>query len=320
MIMAAVALLAIAGTAGAALAADTYPQRSIRLIIPYPPGGAGDIVGRLLSSRLGENVGQQIVIDNRGGGAQLIATEIAARAPADGYTLFLASATHGINPGLQKKLPYDTVRDFSSISLVASSPLVFVANPSLGVVNIRELVAAAKAQPGRIAYASSGPGTGGHLAVELLSWMAGISLTHVPYKGAAPALIDVIGGQVQIMCTSPLPAMPHVKSGKLRALAMTGARRARFAPEIPTVAEAGYAGYEASLWYALLAPAGTPRPIIARLHAETVKVVRSTGMTEQLLAQGAEPIAGSPQEFDAYLRTEIDRWTKLIARAHVRPD
>jgi tripartite-type tricarboxylate transporter receptor subunit TctC len=320
MIVAKAALLAVAGATGAALAADAYPQRSIRLIIPYPPGGAGDIVGRLLSSRLGENFGQQIVIDNRGGGAQLIATEIAARAPADGYTLFLASATHGINPGLQKKLPYDTVRDFSSISLVTSSPLVFVANPSLGAANIRELVAAAKAQPGRLAYASSGPGTGGHLAVELLSWMVGISLTHVPYKGAAPALIDVIGGQVQIMCTSPLPAMPHVKSGKLRALAMTGAKRARFAPEIPTVAEAGYAGYEASLWYALLAPAGTPRPIITRLHDETVKVVRSAGMTEQLLAQGAEPVAGSPQEFDTYLRTEIDRWTKLIARAHVKAD
>ena len=203
---------------------------------------------------------------------------------------------------------------------MASSPLVFVANPSLGVANIRELVAAAKAQPGRIAYASSGPGTGGHLAVELLSWMAGISLTHVPYKGAAPALIDVIGGQVQIMCTSPLPAMPHVKSGKLRALAMTGAKRARSAPEIPTVAEAGYAGYEASLWYALLAPAGTPRSTITCLHAETVKAVRFPGMTEQLLAQGAEPIASSPQEFDAYLRTEIDRWEKLIARAHIRPD
>lgn len=319
-ILTAAALAALLGSAGTAAGADAYPQHSIRLLIPYPPGGAGDIVGRLLSARLGENLGQQIVVDNRGGGAQLIATEIAAKAPADGYTLFLASATHSINPGLQKKLPYDTVRDFASISLVTGSPLVFVANQSIGVSNIRELVAAAKAQPGRIAYASSGPGTGGHLAVELLSWMAGISLTHIPYKGAGPALIDVISGQVQIMCTSPLPAMPHVKSGKLRALAMTSATRSRATPEIPTVAESGYAGYETSLWYALLAPARTPRAIINRLHAETVKVVKSPGMTEQLMAQGAAPIGSTPQEFDAYLRTEIDRWTKLIARANIKSE
>ena len=311
---------ALLGTTVHAAAADAYPQRAVRLIVPYPAGGAGDIVGRLLSSRLGETLGQQIVIDNRGGGAQLIATEIAAKAPADGYTLFLASATHSINPGLQKKLPYDTIRDFASITMVASSPLVFVANPSMGVASIQELVAAAKAQPGKINYASSGPGTGGHLAVELLSWMAGIKFTHVPYKGAAPALVDVIGGQVQFMCTSPLPAMPHVKSGKLRALAMTGAKRSQSAPDIPTVAEAGYKGYETTLWYALLAPAGTPRPIVSRLHDETVKVVKSPGMTEQLLAQGAEPVGNTPQELDAYIRTEIDRWTKLIARAQIRPD
>jgi tripartite-type tricarboxylate transporter receptor subunit TctC len=300
--------------------ADAYPQRSIRLIIPYPPAGAGDIVGRLLSSRLGEALGQQIVIDNRGGGAQIIATELAARAPADGYTVFLASATHSINPGLQKKLPYDSIRDFAPITLAVSSPLVFIANPAAGVGTIPELVAAAKAQPGRLNYASSGPGTGGHLAIELLSWMAGIRLTHVPYKGAGPALVDLIGGQVQVMCTSPLPAMPHVKSGKLRALAMTGSKRSRFAPELPTVAEAGFAGYEANLWYALLAPAGTPRAITGRLHAETVKVVKAPGMTEQLLAQGAEPVASSPQELEAYLRLEIDRWSKLIARAQIKAD
>jgi tripartite-type tricarboxylate transporter receptor subunit TctC len=318
-------LVAIAVVSGGSFcanagAADSYPQHAIRMLIPYPAGGAGDIVGRLLSPRLSENLGQQIVIDNRGGGAQIIATEIAAKAPPDGYTLFLASATHSINPGLQKKLPYDTIKDFSSITMVASSPLVFVANPSLGVNSIRELVAAAKPQPGKIAYASSGPGTGGHLAVELLSWMAGIKFTHVPYKGAAPALIDVIGGQVQFMCTSPLPAMPHVKSGKLRALAMTGSKRSPSAPDIPTVAEAGYAGYETSLWYALLAPAGTPRAIVTRLHDETVKVLTSAAAKDQLLAQGAEPVANTPQELDAYIRAEIDRWTKLIARANIRPE
>lgn len=314
------AALATLGITGAGAAADAYPQRAIRLIVPYPAGGAGDIVGRLVSAPLGQNLGQQIVIDNRGGGAQLIATEIAAKAPPDGYTLFLASATHSINPGLQKKLPYDTIKDFSSITMIASSPLVFVANPSLGVAGIRELVAAAKSQPGRINYASSGPGTGGHLAVELLSWMAGIKFTHIPYKGAAPALVDVIGGQVQFMCTSPLPAMPHVKSGKLRALAMTGSKRSPSAPDIPTVAEAGYKGYETTLWYALLAPAGTPRAIVSRLHDETVKVIKSPGLTEQLSAQGAEPVGNTPQALDTYIRSEITRWTKVIAEAQIRPD
>ena len=317
---AAIALCTVLLTIQTAMSADTYPQHAIRLLIPYPPGGAGDIVGRLVSTPLGQGLGQQIVIDNRGGGAQLIATELAAMAPPDGYTLFLASATHSINPGLQKKLPYDTIKDFTSITMVANSPLVFVANQSLGVSSIKELVTAAKAQPGRIAYASSGPGTGGHLAVELLSWMAGIKFTHVPYKGAAPALIDVIGGQVQFMCTSPLPAMPHVKSGKLRALAMTGARRSPSAPDIPTVAEAGFKGYETGLWYALLAPAGTPRAIVSRLHDQMVKVVKSPSVTEQLLAQGAEPVGNSPQELDAYIKAEIDRWTKVIAQAHIRPD
>lgn len=312
--------LIYAVTWAAAVCAQGYPSRPLRLIVPYPPGGAGDIVGRLLGTRLGESLGQQVIVDNRGGGAQLIATEIAARSPPDGYTLFLASATHGINPGLRKKLPYDSIRDFAPITLVAASPLVFVANPSLGVGSIRELVAAAKTQPERISYGSSGPGTGGHLAVELLSWMAAVKLTHVPYKGAAPALVDLIAGQVQVVCTSPLPAMPHVRSGKLRALAMTSRARSPFAPEIPTVAEAGYAGYEASLWYALLAPARTPLPVIKQVHAETVNAIKSPQMAAQLIAQGAEPIGNNPQELEAFIRAEIDRWTALIERAHIRAD
>ena len=319
-VLACAVVLAAVGIARAAAAAEAYPQRSIRLLIPYPPGGAGDIVGRLLSARLSESLGQQVVVDNRGGGAQIIATEIVAKAPPDGYTLFLASATHGINPGLQKKLPYDSIRDFAPITLVASSPLVFVAHPSLGVGNIQELVAAARAQPGRINYGSSGPGTGGHLSIELLSFMAGVKFTHVPYKGAGPALVDLIGGQVQIVCTSPLPAMPHVKSGKLRALAMTGRTRSRATPEIPTVAEAGYPGYESSLWYALLAPARTPSPVISYLHTQTVNAIKSPNVTAQLLAQGAEPVGNSPRELDIFLRAEIDRWTKLIERAQIRAD
>jgi tripartite-type tricarboxylate transporter receptor subunit TctC len=298
-----------------------YPQRSVRLLIPYPPGGAGDIVGRLLAPRLTESLGQQVVVDNRGGGGQIIATEMTAKAPPDGHTLFLASATHSINPGLRRgKLPYDSIKDFAPITLVADSPLIFVAHPSLGVSGIKDLVAAAKARPGRINYASSGPGTGGHLSVELLKFQAGIDLVHVPYKGAGPALIDLIGGQVQIMCTSPLPAMPHVKSGKLRALGMTGKARSRAAPDIPTVAEQVAVKYESTLWYALLAPAATPQPIVRRVHAETVKILKTPEFFDQLLALGAEPIGNSPQELSKFMAAEIARWTQLVEKANIRAD
>ena len=307
--------------ASSSWSADSYPQRAVRLIIPYPPGGAGDIVGRMLSARLTEGLGQQVVVDNRGGGGQIIATEITAKAPPDGYTLFLASATHGINPGLRHgKLPYDSIKDFAPITLVAQSPLVFVAHPSLGVSGIKELVALAKSRPGRINYASSGPGTGGHLSVELLKFQTGIDLVHVPYKGAGPALIDVVAGQVQMMCTSPLAAMPHVKSGKLRALGMTGAKRSRAAPDLPTIAEQGVSGYESSLWYAMLAPAATPQPIIKRVHAETVKILKAPEFAEQLLSQGAEPVGSNPQELARYIKTEIDRWVKLVNAANIRAD
>src|SRR5690349_12590324 len=302
-----------------AWSAEEYPRRSIRLIIPYPPGGAGDIVGRLISPKLSEAMGQQFVVDNRGGGGQIIATEMTAKAPPDGYTIFLSSATHGINPGLRRgKLPYDTVKDFASITLVAESPLVFVAHPSLGVGSIKDLVALAKTRPGRINYATSGPGTGGHLSVEMLKFQAGIDLVHVPYKGAAPALLDAVAGQVQMMCTSPLAAMPHVKAGKLRALGMTSAKRSRAAPDLPTVAEQGFPGYESSLWYALLAPAATPQPIIKRLNAETVKILKMPDVSEQLASQGADPVGNTPQELSRFIKSEIDRWTKVINAAKIQ--
>ena len=314
-----IALSALSTAPATSWSAEAYPTRAIRLIIPYPPGGAGDIVGRMLSPKLTEALGQQVVVDNRGGGGQIIATEITAKAPPDGHTLFLASATHGINPGLRRgKLPYDSIKDFAPITLVAESPLVFVAHPSLGVSNIKELIAAAKAKPGRINYASSGPGTGGHLSVELLKFHTGIDLVHVPYKGAGPALIDLVGGQVQMMCTSPLPAMPHVKAGRLRALGMTGAKRSRAAPELPTIAEQGVKGYESSLWYAMLAPAATPQAIIKRVHAETVKIVKSPELSGQLLTLGAEPVGNTPQELSRFIKAQIDRWTQLVTKANIR--
>ena len=314
--VAAAMLVSHCAVSAPAAAAEAYPERALRMIIPYPPGGAGDIVGRLLSAKLTERLGQQVVVDNRGGGGQVIATQLAANAPRDGYTLFLASATHSINPALRKNLPYDTLKDFAPITLVAESPLVFVAHPSLGVTSMKELIAAAKGKPGRINYASSGPGTGGHMSVELLKARAGIDLVHIPYKGAGPALVDVVSGQVQMMCTSPLAAMPHVKSGKLRGVAMTGLKRASFAPELPTVAET-LPGYQSTLWYALLAPAGTPQAIVKRLHADTIGVLKTAEVTQQLQSQGADPVGNTPQELQSFMRAEIDQWVKLVRQARI---
>ena len=299
-----------------AQAAESWPQRPVRLVIPYPPGGAGDMVGRMLGGGMGAGFGQQVVSDNRGGGGQIIATQIAANAAPDGYTLFLASATHAINPALRKNLPYNTLKDFAPITLVAQSPLVFVAHASLKAGSIKELIAAAKAQPGRINYASSGPGTGGHMSVELLKSMTGINLVHIPYKGAGPALIDVVGGQVHMICTSPLPAMPHVKAGRLRALAMTSLKRSPAYPDVPTVAET-VPGYQSTLWYALLAPVGTPPAILKRAHSEAIKAIAAPEMQERLLALGATPIGNKPQELQAFVRDEIQRWTKLVKQANI---
>ena len=270
------ALAAFTITSGADFAADSFPQRAIRLIIPYPPAGAGDIVGRMLSTRLSDRLGQQLVIDNRGGGGQVIATEMTAKAAPDGYTLLLASATHGVNPGLRDKLPYDSIKDFTPITLVASSPLVFVAHPSLGVSNIKELVAAAKAKPGVITYGSSGPGTGGHLAVELLNWLAGIKLIHVPYKGAGPALIDMLGGQFSLYFGNMPSVIGYARQGRLRGLAVTGAQRSAAAPDMPTIAESGVPGYEVTTWNGVSAPAKTPKPIFDRLQSEIARALKSS--------------------------------------------
>jgi tripartite-type tricarboxylate transporter receptor subunit TctC len=313
---AATAVVAAFGLDRRAHAQSAFPSRPVHMIIPYPPGGAGDIVGRLLGAKLTQILGEPVVIDNRGGGAQVIASEAIAHAAPDGYTVFLCSTTHSINPAL-RTLPYDTLSDFTPITLVASSPLVFVAHPSLGVTTIQQLVAKAKAEPGRINYGSSGPGTGGHLSVQLLKSMAGIDMTHVPYKGAAPALTDLIAGQVQLVCTSPLPAMPHVRSGRLRALAVTSARRSPMWPELPTVAESGYPKYQSTLWYALLGPAHLPPAVTAALHDATVNAVRAPEVADQLKAQGADAIGNSPQELDAFLREEIQRWGAVIKAAHI---
>jgi tripartite-type tricarboxylate transporter receptor subunit TctC len=300
-----------------AYAAEPYPTKPIRLITPAPPGGATDIMARSLAQKLTEALGQQVIVDNRGGGGTIIATQLTARAVPDGHTLLLANAAFGTNPALVKDLPYDTLRDFAPVTLVADSPLVFVAHPSLNVSSIKELIAAAKARPGQINYGSSTPGTGGHLSVEMLKWMAGIDLVHIPYKGAGPAIAALLAGEVPLMCTSPLPTLPHIKSGKLRVLAMTGRTRSRAMPEVPTVAESGLTGFQSSLWYALMAPAGTPAAVIQRINTETARIVRLPAVSEQLLAQGADPIGNSPQELAVFLRTDIERWKKVVREAGI---
>jgi tripartite-type tricarboxylate transporter receptor subunit TctC len=309
----ALALLALA------VAAQPYPSRPVRLILPYPPGGATDIVARALGQKLGDALGQQFVIDNRGGGGQVIGTALAAEAAPDGYTLILVTITHTINPALHRKLPYDSLADFTPVTLVAASPQILVAHPSVAAKSVSELIALAKAKPGGLNYASSGNGSGGHLAMELFKSMTGVQMTHVPYKGAGPALTDLIGGQVQVMFTSPLAALPHVKTGKLRGIAMASRTRSQAAPDLPTVAET-VPGYEASLWYALLGPARLPQPVVATLNAETIRALRLPDVAERLTGQGVEPAGGTPAELAAFMKSETAKWGKVVREARIGLD
>ena len=301
-------------------AADTYPTRAIRMIVPFTAGGAADIIARLMGARWSESLGQSVVIDTRPGGGTLVGTEIVARATPDGYTVGMLATSLALNTGLLSKIPYDSVKDFAPITLAVDTPLIIVVPASLPVKSLPELIAMAKTKPNRIAYGSSGQGTSGHLANELLSYRAGITMLHVPYKGAGQALIDLIGGQVQMVCTSTLPALPHVRSGQLRGLAVTTANRTRAAPDIPTVAEAAsLPGYRASTWYAVFAPARTPAPIISTLHRASVQALKVPVVVEQLVAQGADPIGSTPDELRQFLQSEIDVWTKVIKQAGIKP-
>src|SRR3990172_7588234 len=293
--------------------AQIYPARPIRLIVAFPPGGGADIVARIMGQKVGESVKQQIVIDNRPGAGGIIATEITAKAAPDGYTLFMHAITnHTISASLYKKLPYDSVKDFAAVILVASAPIVLVANPSLPANSVTELIALARARPGQINFASSGSGGTTHLAGELLKFMANINLTHVPYKGGPLAMTDVISGQMQLLFFSLPGALPQIKAGRVKAIAVTSTKRSTAAPEIPTVAESGVAGYEAANWNGMLAPAATPKPIVGKLNAEMLRGLRSTDVIDAISRQGADPRGGTPEEFEGYLKSEIAKWTKVI--------
>jgi len=318
-------LLAAALTSACAVtltrAAEVYPARAIRMIVPFSAGGAADIIARLMGARLSETLGQSVVVDTRPGGGTVLGTEIVARASPDGYTLGMLATTLAVNAGLLAKAPYDPIRDFSPITLAVDTPLIFVVPASLPVKNLPELIAMAKARPNGLTFGSSGQGTSGHLATELLSFRTSIKMLHVPYKGAGQALIDLLGAQIQLVCTSTLPALPHVRSGQLRGLAVTTAARSRAAPDVPTVAEAvPLPGYRASTWYALLAPARTPSAVIGILHRAATQALKLPAVVEQLAAQGADPIGNTPDELRQFLQNEIEVWTKVIRQANIRPN
>jgi len=294
--------------------AQSYPTKAIRVLVPQAPGGGNDTIARMIGQKLTVALKQQFAIDNRPGAGGMIAAELASKAPPDGYTLLLSNvATMAIIPNVQKKPPYDPLKDFEPISLLAQAPLLVVVHPSLPVKSMKDLVALAKAKPGQLNYASNGIGSSTHLATELFIMMAGIKFTHVPYKGLAPALTDVLSGQVPLMFSSAVAMMPHVKAGKLRAIGTTSAKRAPSQPDIPTVAEAtGLKDYEAGSWYGLSAPAGTPRAIIELLNKEAVAAMKTPDIIERLSFEGVIPVGNTPEEFAAYIKKEHARIGKVI--------
>ncbi len=301
--------------------AQTYPTKTIRIVVPFPPGGAADILARQLAPKLSEKLGQQLIIDNRVGAGGNIGTEIAARAAPDGYTFLLApGSTMTVNPALYSKLAFDPVKDFVPVTQMVVVPYIVVVHPSVSVNSIKGLIALAKTRPNQIAYASSGSGQATHLAGELFTSKAGISMVHVPYKGAGPAIVDLVGGQVSVMFGNMGSVLPFVKNNKLRVLAVTAAKRHPLVPDVPTVAESGLAGYEISEWYGFFAPSGTPKEVVARLHVELVDVLGAATMANYLLSQGFTPIASASDAFSQVIRADLTKWAALVKRANIHAD
>lgn len=298
--------------------AETYPSKPIRFIVPYGPGGGADNMARLISSRVTLGLGQRIVVDNRGGAASNIGNEIASRAPADGYTLLMGAAALAANVSLYAALPYDALKDFAPVALLAKSPNIVVVHPSLSVKSVRELISMAKSSPAKLNYASGGSGTTPHLAAELLKTMAGIDIVHVPFKSAGPAVIALLAGEVKLSLLPGLTVMPHVTAGRLRALAITSAKRSPALPDLPTVAESGLPGFEASQWYGVLVPTGVPKTIISRLNQEFVKAVEIPEISKTLIRQGSIPVSSSPQDFGVFLKAEVERWAKVVKASGAR--
>ena len=304
----------------APVGAQNYPAKPVKIIVPFPPGGPADVLGRVFADKLNAMWGQPVVVDNRAGAAGNIGSEVTAKSAADGYTILLAASSHVTNGGLYSKLPYDPIRDFTPISQVAYYALVLVAHPSVAASTLKELIALAKANPGKLSVASAGNGTPTHLTAELFRRATGIDFVHVPYKGAAPATNDLLAGQAQLMFNNPVSALPQVRAGRLRALATTGVTRSPITAEIPTVAESGYPGFEAGTWYAFLGPAGIPRDIVTKLATDIMAVLQVAEVRARFAAMGVDPIGTSPDQLAAIMHADLEKWTKVIRAANIKVD
>ncbi len=302
------------------LAAD-FPTKPIRLIVPYPPGGGNDTIARLLAPKINESWGQQLIIDNRPGAGTTIGVALAARAAPDGYTIVMSSvASHAMAPQLYSNPGYDPIKDFAAVTLLATTPMMMVVSASLPYKSVQDIINAAKASPGKLSYASGGNGTPPHLSTAIFTEKTGIQMVHVPYKGSGPALVDVMAGQITMIIDTAASATPHVRSGKMRGIAITGKRRWPDLPEVPTFAESGLPDYDASSWYAIHAPAGTPRNIVARLSGELARIVKLPDIGERLRLMSAEPVGNTPEQLDAFVRSEVDKWGKVIKSLNLRID
>ena len=308
------------GATALAHAQTNYPTRAVRVIVPSAPGGGTDISARILAPQLTAFLGQQVIVENRAGAGTMIGGEAVARATPDGYTLLMGISTLAINPAMYKKVPYDALKDFAPVSQAVALSNVLVVHPSLPVRNLKEFIALVKARPGQVNFASAGVGTSPHLSMELFLVLAKLNMLHVPYKGSGPGVTDLVAGHVPAMMPNMLSAQPHIKSGRLRAMGVTGTKRAPGADDIPTIAEAGVPGYEAVQWYGLLAPAATSRDIVTKLHAGVVRALQNPEVRQRLLNDGAEPVGSSPEEFASYLRAETVKWAKVVQAAGIKPE
>jgi tripartite-type tricarboxylate transporter receptor subunit TctC len=300
--------------------AQGYPSRPIRLIVPFPPGGANDILARILGQKLSETLGENVIVDNRAGASGIIGTELVAKAAPDGYTLLMTPNTIAIQPSLYEKLPFDAAKDFAPVSLVALVPNILIVTKSLPVSSVKELVALAKRHPGEVHFGSAGIGGSVHLAAELFKSMANVDIVHVPYKGGGPALIDLIGGHIEMLFPDALASSPHLKTGKVKPLAVTSSKRLSALPELPTIAESGVPGYDSVGWYGVVAPANTPPQVVQSLSAAIANALRSADIKAKLSAQAAEPVGGTPAEFGAHIATEARKWAKVIKAAGIRAE
>lgn len=302
-------------------AADTYPNKPIKLVVPYPAGGGTDTFARPLAQRLSTRLGQNVIVDNRGGAGGSIGMEYVSRAPADGYTLLLALTPQlAVNGALYEKIPYDPIKSFTQISLIAEAPYLLLVNPSLPVNTVKEFLALAKAENGKLTYATSGSGSGAHMAAELLISMTGIPMSHVPYKGGGPALSDVLAGHVKVLFAPAVSSMQHIQAGRLRALAITGNKRLSSLPNVPTMAEAGVPGYDSTVWYAVLAPPNTSRDIVMRINAELMQVIKEPAFKSMMSENGIEPIGSSPEALTSFINQETIKWTKVIKGAGLKAE